>query len=105
MRVNPLTQMLRLGPQRLIALIQHLPNFARLFWRLFKDSRVGFGPKLLIWALVAYFVFPVDLLPDFLPGLGYADDLLLTFIGLKAFISLCPREVVREHVQQIAKGY
>ena len=102
-RVNSLAYLLRLGPQRLMAVIRHLPNFLRLFWRLFKDSRVGLGPKLLILGLAAYFLLPIDLLPDFLPGLGYIDDLLLTFVGLKGFVSLCPREVVREHVQAIAR--
>lgn len=101
-RLGSLAYLLRLGPQRLVALIQHLPSFFRLFWRLFKDSRVGFGPKLIVLALVAYFVLPVDLLPDFIPGLGHFDDLLLTFLGLKGFVSLCPKDVVREHVQEIA---
>lgn len=101
-RVSLLAYLFRLGPQRLIALIQHLPNFFRVFWRLFKDPRVGLGPKLIVFGLVVYFVLPVDLLPDFLPGLGLLDDLLLTFLGLKGFIALCPKEVVREHVREIA---
>ena len=101
-RLSSLAYLLRLGPQRLIGLIQHLPSFFRLFWRLFKDSPVGFGPKLLVLALVAYFVSPVDFIPDFIPALGHFDDVLLSFLGLKGFISLCPKEVVREHVQEIA---
>lgn len=87
-----------------MAVVQHLPNFLRLFWKLFKDPRVGFRPKLLIFGLVAYFLLPVDLIPDFFPALGHFDDLLLTFLGLKAFVSLCPREVVREHVAEIGQS-
>ena len=94
----------RLGPRRLLGLIQHLPSFLKLFWRLFKDPRVGFKAKLLALSVTAYLVLPTDLVPDFLPVLGHVDDLLLIFLGSKGFIKLCPREVVREHVGQIAQA-
>jgi len=96
--------LLRLGPQRLLLLLYHLPKFLRLFWRLLKDRRVGFGPKLLFLVVLAYVIWPVDLLPDFIPALGQLDDLLVAFLGIKGFIRLCPRDVVREHVQAIAAG-
>ena len=102
MKLAGLGSLLRLGPQRLLLSLVHLPNFFKLFWRLFKDGRVGIMPKLLLFAIAAYVILPVDLLPDIFPGLGQLDDLLLVFLGLKGFIWLCPREVVREHVQAIA---
>ncbi len=104
MRLGGLGNFLRYGLQRLLLSLAHLPNFLKLFWRLFKDGRVGFMPKLLLLLMAAYVVMPVDLLPDFFPGLGQLDDLLLVFLGLKGFIWLCPREVVREHVKAIAAG-
>jgi uncharacterized membrane protein YkvA (DUF1232 family) len=104
MRLSGIQSFLRAGPARLIALVYHLPNFLKLFWRLLMDSRVGLMPKLLLLAVLAYVVMPVDLLPDFLPALGQLDDLLLVFLGLRGFVWLCPREVVREHVQAIAAG-
>ena len=102
MRFAGLGNLLRFGAQRLLLSLVHLPSFLKLFWRLLKDGRVGLTPKLLLLLIVAYVVMPVDLLPDFLPGLGQLDDLILIFLGLKGFIRLCPREVVREHVQAIA---
>lgn len=104
MKFGRLGNLLRFGSQRLLLSLVHLPNFFKLFWRLFKDGRVGFMPKLLLLLMAAYVVLPVDLLPDFFPGLGQLDDLLLVFLGLKGFIWLCPREVVREHVKAIAAG-
>lgn len=83
----------------------HLPNFLRVFRRLLKDRRVPLWPKLLLILVLAYVVVPVDLLPDFLAGLGQVDDLVVIFLGLKAFVRLCPQEVVREHVQAIAAGH
>ncbi len=102
MRLAGLGNLLRFGAQRLLLSLVHLPSFLKLFWRLFKDIRVGLMPKLLLLLIVVYVVIPVDLLPDFLPGLGQLDDLILIFLGLKGFVRLCPREVVREHVQAIA---
>lgn len=82
----------------------HLPNFLKLFWRLLKDSRVPVWPKLLLFLAVGYVLAPVDFLPDFLLALGQIDDFLVIFLGLRAFIRLCPREIVQEHVRAIAAG-
>lgn len=103
-RLGSLAYLLRMGPRRLLGLVQHLPNFARLFWRLFKDPRVGVKAKLLALSVFAYLILPTDLMPDLIPALGHADDLLLLFLGLKGFVKLCPPEVVREHVQRIAQN-
>jgi uncharacterized membrane protein YkvA (DUF1232 family) len=103
-RLGALAYLLRLGPRRLLGLVQHLPSFLRLFWRLFKDPRVGIKAKLLALGAFAYLILPADLVPDLLPALGHIDDLLLLFLGAKGFIALSPPEVVREHVQQIAQG-
>ena len=104
MRFGGLTTLFRLGPRRLWQLFYHLPSFLKLFWRLLKDRRVPIRPKLLLVLLLAYIVAPVDLLPDIFLGLGQADDLLVLFLGLQAFVRLCPKEIVREHVQAIAAG-
>lgn len=104
MRFSSLLALFRLGPQRVVQLFYHLPNFLKLFWRLLKDSRVPVGPKLLLILLLAYVFAPIDLLPDFLACLGQIDDLVVIFLGLQAFVRLCPKEIVREHVQMIAAG-
>jgi len=104
MRLGSLATLWRLGPRRIWQLFFHLPSFLKLFWRLLKDHRVPFWPKLLLILVLAYVAAPVDLLPDVLLGLGQIDDLLLIFLGLQAFVRLCPKEIVREHVQRIAAG-
>ncbi len=103
-RLSSLAYLLRLGPRRLLGLVRHLPSFIRLFWRLFKDPRVGMKAKALALGVFAYLILPADLLPDLLPALGHVDDILLLFLGARGFIALCPRDVVREHVQRIAQG-
>ena len=104
MKFSNLGMLLRMGPQRLLRFLYHLPKFIRLFWRLLKDRRVGLLPKCLFIIIITYTVTPVDILPDLMPVLGQLDDLLVIFLGMKGFVWLCPKDVVREHVQAIAAG-
>ena len=104
MRFRSLATLFRFGPQRIAQLWYHLPNFLKLFWRLLKDRRVSLWPKLVLILVLLYVFSPIDLLPDFLVVLGQIDDLVVIFLGLRVFIRLCPKEVVREHVLAIAAG-
>ncbi|MGE0682270.1 MAG: YkvA family protein [Candidatus Binatia bacterium] len=84
-------------------ILRHLPNFVKLYWRLFKDARVPLRAKIILFAAVLYLVSPFDLLPDFfLPLMGRIDDLVVLIIGARWFISLCPPDVVQEHVKKIS---
>lgn len=83
----------------------HAPNFIRLFWRLLWDPRVSVLAKLPLVIGLIYFVAPVDAIPDFpLVGLGWMDDVVVLYLGALAFVRLCPRNVVSEHVRLIDQG-
>ncbi len=83
------------------AFLRQLPNFVRLYWRLFRDPRVSRFPKALLVATALYIAMPFDLLPDYLPVVGQIDDLVLLLGACKAFMYLCPPAVVQEHVKRI----
>ncbi len=104
MKLRPIALLRRLGLRRFIQFVAHLPSFVKLFSRLVRDPRVSLSPKLILLAVLAYVILPGDLVPDFLLGLGQVDDLLVIFLGLNLFLRLCPRAIVREHVQLIAAG-
>jgi len=97
-------------PFGILRFIYHLPNFAKLFWRLFRDPRVPAYKKALpvIAGIIclAYIVFPFDTLPDTLAFLGQLDDatvvLLLMVPSIWLFIRICPRELVKEHTREIS---
>ena len=72
-----------------------------LFWRLFRDPRVPLPAKLVLPAMGLYLVVPIDPIPDFIPVLGYLDDLLVVAAGLWLFLKLCPRSVFDEHVTRL----
>jgi uncharacterized membrane protein YkvA (DUF1232 family) len=61
-----------------------------------RDPRVPWYAKLLAALVVAYALSPIDLIPDFIPVLGYLDDLLLLPLGILLVIRLIPRDVMAE---------
>ena len=87
-----------------LRVLLHLPDFIRLYWRLFRDQRVSPLAKALLVLSLAYFIWPFDVIPDFVPVLGEMDDLGIVLTGLWTFVRLCPPPVVREHVAEIARG-
>ncbi len=89
---------------RWLRFVRHLPNFVRLYWRLFCDSRVSIWPKALIVVSLVYLVSPIDIIPDVIPFFGEVDDLVVLIVACRLFMHMCPREVVREHVHRIAAG-
>ncbi len=72
-----------------------------LAWRLFFDQRVPLWNKVIPPAALAYVLFPLDLIPDPVLGLGQLDDAAVVLLGLKLFIELAPSDVVREHLQAL----
>ncbi|MGI8774725.1 MAG: YkvA family protein [Actinomycetota bacterium] len=73
------------------------PRLARLVWRLARDPRVPARVKAVIFIVAGYLVSPLDIVPDFIPGLGQADDLFIAVFALDQILNRVPDEVVREH--------
>ena len=94
----------QLGWRNFFQLITHLPSFFKLFSRLIKDARIPLTSKLLLVGILAYVVLPVDLVPDFLIGVGQLDDLAVILGGLRLFLRLCPAEIVQEHLRAVSAG-
>lgn len=92
-------------PPSRIGLLGQIIRSVRLVWRLLSDRRVPLLNKLVLPGLfLAYLLWPVDLVPDFLPLFGQLDDLALLTLGMKLFIDLCPAELVRQHRDDIHPG-
>ena len=61
-----------------------------------RDPRTPWFARCLAVAVAAYALSPIDLIPDFIPVLGYLDDLLIVPLGLLLVIRLLPPEVLTE---------
>ena len=69
-------------------------------WQLFMDNRVPTYAKVLPALLVVlYFIFPLDLIPDPILGLGQLDDLAVLLLGLALFRALVPDHIVKEYAR------
>jgi uncharacterized membrane protein YkvA (DUF1232 family) len=65
----------------------------------FRDSRVPWYARVLAICVVAYALSPIDLIPDFIPVLGYVDDLVLVPLGIALVLRLIPMPVLEESRQ------
>lgn len=74
-----------------------LPRLLRLVWNLARDPRVPARSKALLFMVGGYIASPVDVLPDFIPGVGQLDDLVMIAFVLDRIINRVPPEVVAEH--------
>ena len=63
----------------------------------YKDPRVPLRIKVVILLIIAYLLSPIDLIPDFIPVLGYLDDFLLITVGIPILLKMVPKEIMDEH--------
>ena len=61
-----------------------------------RDPRVPWYARLFVGVVVAYALSPIDLIPDFIPVLGYLDDLILVPLGLALALRMVPQDVLDE---------
>lgn len=73
-----------------------VPDAVVLFRRLLRDPRVPRRAKLALALLVPYLASPIDLIPDFVPVLGYLDDAALAALALRYVVRSAGPEVVAE---------
>jgi uncharacterized membrane protein YkvA (DUF1232 family) len=61
-----------------------LPDLLRLLKRLAGDDSLPRGVRVRLWLLLGYLAMPIDLVPDFIPVLGYADDAVVVAVALRS---------------------
>ena len=82
---------------RLREALRLLPDLLRLLRRLAVDSSVPRGARVRLWLLLAYLASPVDVVPDFLPVIGYADDAILVALVLRSVTRRAGDEALERH--------
>jgi len=79
---------------RLKAVAKRLKHDVLTLMFVAKDDAAPLLPKILAMAVVAYALSPVDLIPDFIPVIGYLDDLIIVPLGIWLCLALTPDEVI-----------
>lgn len=72
-------------------------------WLAARDPRVPWVAKLVAGLVAAYAFSPIDLIPDFVPVLGYLDDLLILPLGILLALRLIPPALLAEHRARAAE--
>jgi uncharacterized membrane protein YkvA (DUF1232 family) len=74
-----------------------LPDLLRLIHGLAWDHTLPAGVRLRLLLLLAYLAFPIDIVPDFIPVLGYADDVVVVALVLRSVIRAAGQEPLERH--------
>jgi uncharacterized membrane protein YkvA (DUF1232 family) len=74
-----------------------LPDTVRLLRRIGTDRSLARGVRVRLWLLLAYLLFPLDLVPDFIPVIGYADDVVIATAALRSVVRRAGPQAVRRH--------
>jgi len=86
--------------QGFIQFIRRLRNEIGALYLASKRVDIGLAAKVISILVVAYALSPIDLIPDFIPILGYLDDFILLPLGIGLAISLMPNDVMQECREQ-----
>lgn len=78
-------------------LLTLLPNLVRLFRGLLDDERVPRSSKVLLLLGAVWLASPIDLIPEFLPGIGPIDDAVVAGLVLRHVVKRAGPDVVRDH--------
>jgi uncharacterized membrane protein YkvA (DUF1232 family) len=78
-----------------------LRNKLHLAVALAREPRIPLAVRAIPPALVLYLATPIDLIPDFIPVIGYLDDLLVVVIGVGILLRFTPRYVLEEHIARL----
>ena len=89
--------------------VQKIRNWARALkallltlWLLSRDARTPRAAKVAAMVTLAYALSPIDLIPDFIPVIGFLDDVLLVPLGVLLTIRLTPAALLADCRQQAA---
>jgi uncharacterized membrane protein YkvA (DUF1232 family) len=74
-----------------------LPRVARMIAGLLGDREVPRSVKVVLAAVAVYLASPIDLIPDFIPFVGYLDDILVAAVVLDGLLNYVDRRLVERH--------
>ncbi|TPI69938.1 YkvA family protein [Mesorhizobium sp. B2-8-9] len=72
-------------------------------WIAARDPRVPWYAKATAGAVAAYALSPVDLIPDFIPIIGYLDDLVIVPVGIMLAVKLVPADLMQEFREEAVR--
>ena len=91
--------------KRVMAIRTRIKRNIALYKALYLDPRTPRLARVLLWLAIAYALSPIDLIPDFIPGVGHLDDVIIVPLLAIVAVKLVPHEVYEEHRNKATKKY
>lgn len=85
------------NPAGLRDLLRLVPDVVRLLRRLAADPSLPRGVRVRLVLLLVYLVLPIDLIPDFIPVVGYADDAVVVALALRSVVRAAGAGAIERH--------
>ncbi|TSD94245.1 DUF1232 domain-containing protein [Skermania sp. ID1734] len=85
--------------------IRILPDLLRLLRRLAADRSLPRGVRIRLFLAIGYLALPIDIIPDFIPVLGFADDAIVVALVLRSVVRRAGEDAVRRHWPGTDEGY
>lgn len=76
--------------------VSNLKKETYTLYLVYKHPQISWWKRLFLGVVIGYAFCPIDLVPDFIPVLGYLDDLVLVPLGISVALRLIPKEIVDE---------
>jgi len=77
--------------------VRLLPDLVRMLRRLAGDDRLPRGVRVRLWLLLGYLALPIDLVPDVIPVIGYADDAVVVVLALRSVTRVAGAAALDRH--------
>jgi uncharacterized membrane protein YkvA (DUF1232 family) len=82
-----------------------MPDVLRLLGRLARDRSLPVNARGWLWGLLLYLAMPIDVIPDFIPMIGYADDAILVLLALRMVARRIGAPALRAHWPGTEEGF
>jgi uncharacterized membrane protein YkvA (DUF1232 family) len=89
---------------RVTDILRLLPDTVTLLRRLAADPELPRGVRIRLWLLLIYLILPIDLIPDFIPVLGYADDAIIVALALRSVTRRAGPAALEQHWPGTTEG-
>ena len=85
------------GRPGIAEMLRLLPDMVRLLNRLARDRSLPRGVRVRLWLLLGYLALPIDIVPDFIPVIGYADDAIVVALVLRSVVRRAGFDALKTH--------